>query len=802
MGQPQNPSEHAGRAEPSGRAPSAARRLRGQDLVAGDRTRRALARLLGVGLKGRPNPVRAVAWHDRQLILDIGWGDEPLRFTLRRREGGESGFVTTDHLVLAHDPGELDPELVRAMRKRAPFRLLPYKMEHMARLVLSDPDAGHAGEPLPGEDHAVRSAGAPHEAPHQAPPAVARHAEAGGAATRAALERLFALKPTAYAITAAAWTGSALAFEVRLRRDDDPDEAAPVILVQSHQSGAQGFVRVGDLVLSHLAVAPDARLVQLLTVAARRNLATKQLADLAQLVADDPEHGHPDLPVPSTDDHEPPASMLLDWGPTDAWADFFANAELQRAQLDSMDPMELFVFAQHSDAECNNVDPFGVAPLQSLVAYPWDDRLRRGGPPKPRFLPRQLGAMGGYSSDLSESDVILGNPDKLQRMIHYAAEEAERTGKTLFVSNTCVPIVTGEDVRSMYEHEAAQCSCASAYLTVTPQSMQGVFEPILIDLRLEAEGRVTPDPGAINLLGHATGRDLDELEALLDAAGVRLNTVLFPELSKDRIQTLPHAATHLALPNALWNHLYEQVGARSKCKLVVGTPPYGWRGTEAWLHEAGRATGREAQAAAAWEAAVAQTAPAWRRVVQEAQGVRLALVVRPFGELHHLLEPASTWGVPLVELLEEMGFGLDIFLLGRGRKRRAGRAEVERQIQELFAHPSRHALTWFRSLDELLDGLRHSDARAVFTNHSYDWRVSQAGKAAFSLQLFERGLEGAVRSAERLLNACQVPFFRRFQRHLARDAQGRFRYEVSAPAVRGSQAPTHTKTQRGPEVSL
>jgi len=145
MGQPRNPTRptrsgpDAASAPRSARAPSAARQLRGQRLVAGDRTRRALARLLGVGLKGRPNPVRAVVWEDRQLVLEIGWGEAPLRFTLRRREGDERGFITTDHLVLNHDPGEVDPELVRAMRKRAPFRLLPYQMEHMARLVLSDP---------------------------------------------------------------------------------------------------------------------------------------------------------------------------------------------------------------------------------------------------------------------------------------------------------------------------------------------------------------------------------------------------------------------------------------------------------------------------------------------------------------------------------------------------------------------------------------------------------------------------------------------------------------------------------------
>ncbi len=302
---------------------------------------------------------------------------------------------------------------------------------------------------------------------------------------------------------------------------------------------------------------------------------------------------------------------------------------------------------------------------------------------------------------------------------------------------------------------------------------------LVIDLM--AEEGVTPDPGAVNLLGFASGRDLDELTELLDAAGVGVNTVLFPKLTREKIHALPRASTHIALPNALWEHLYQQVSTRSKCELIVAPPPFGWSGTRAWLQTVGRVTGRVEAAERAWAELAAQHNALWERTMEEARRYRLAIVVRPFGELHHLLEPSATWGVPLLATLEEMGFGIDLFLLGHGR---AKRVAVEEKVEALFLEPKRHQVRWFTTLDELLTGLRRSEARAVFTNHNFDWRVSQAGKAAFSLQVFEKGLAGGVRTADRILRVCHAPFFARFQRHLERRSDGQFVLDAGVESLR------------------
>jgi hypothetical protein len=63
----------------------------------------------------------------------------------------------------------------------------------------------------------------------------------------------------------------------------------------------------------------------------------------------------------------------------------------------------------------------------------------------------------------------------------------------------------------------------------------------------------------------------------------------------------------------------------------------------------------------------------------------------------------------------------------------------------------------------------------VVSNHTFDWRLTEAGKNRISLRHFEKGLEGALRTARRLLGVCRVAFAQRYARFLARDALGRRR---------------------------
>jgi len=148
--------------------------------------------------------------------------------------------------------------------------------------------------------------------------------------------------------------------------------------------------------------------------------------------------------------------------------------------------------------------------------------------------------------------------------------------------------------------------------------------------------------------------------------------------------------------------------------------------------------------------------------------------------------PDSTWGVPLVALLEELGYGLDVLLLVKDRE---SARKAAGEIHGVFAQPQRHAIKGFNTRELLLERLRASTADAVLTSHVFDWRVTSSGKTPVSLQAFEMGIGGALRTARRLQDACRTPFFRRYGRYLARTPRGlRVAPAPAAPSA-GTEAP-------------
>ncbi len=611
---------------------------------------------------------------------------------------------------------------------------------------------------------AARSTAAP---AHRPGGALEGRTLAAGAETQRLLGTLLGLDDPVLGLTvsAAAWKDHAIEAAV------DWGGPEPVVFRFERQSeDAQGMLRTGTLVVYFRGPNLPERVIQAIFDSAPRRLAGLTLEDLADRIAADPEIGRPGLAMPpGVDEKERPRSLLDTWGGADAYADFFAGGEVARSQLDSLDAVNFFAFVQHSDAECVHVNPHCSAPIVWLVNYPWEDRA---GTARARSQSQQVGPEAldqMLTTDLNEQDVVLGNPDKIERVLAAAVKQHERHGKTVFFSNTCVPVVTGEDVESRVNRVRCQTGCPLLYLTVTPRSMVNVFHDILVERRLAAE-RATPvrEPASINLIGYARTRALEEVLPLLEACGVHVNCVLLPELTPDTIDRMPRATLNVLLPNQLWQHLYEQVQFSSVLPAISPQAPFGISGTRRWVGEIVRALGLPTDVDAVFAAHLASRREAWERASAAVAGHRIGLVVRG-DETYYLTRPAATWGVPIVELLEELGFGLDVLLKVDDRQ---AASRAAREVHALFREPARHTVKGFNSLELLLRRLRESQAEAFLTYHFFDWRVTQAGKNLFSLQAFELGVDGAVRTAERLVHRCSTPFYRRYAAYLQRTPSG------------------------------
>jgi len=592
----------------------------------------------------------------------------------------------------------------------------------------------------------------------------------GGPRSRAFFSGLLGLDPApredGTRVVAVGWMGDHAEVEVA-----GPGGQWVVLHLERFQAGHERLVASEHLSLHYRGERVWPELARLLR---RVKLGATTLEDLAAAVGGDPDvdRARDRVPRSSANDQSryDEKSLLSTWDSSETWSQFFAVAEIAHNRLDSFDVFERGTVIQHCDRDCLLVSPRGPVPMVERVFFPWLERVRAiGRAPRQRDAPRgdaarRRGSMA--TTDLRERDVVMGSLGKLEKALDHVLERG--VDDMLLLTCTCVPFVTGEDVTSLVERYRPKVDRPFLFLTTTPQSSIGVFREILVGKRQAAEAAAgEPDPRAVNLVGYAREPALDEMRALLGEAGIRVNAVFIPEMDFSVVAELPRAPLHVLYPNALWQSTYDQLLFESRIGSVTPPAPFGLRGTEAWLGQVTEAAGVPADAGAIVGRAFEPHRAAFEALRAEAAGHRLGFVVGA-DDVHRLCDPAGTWGVPLLSMVEELGFSVDVLI--RAGDRRTAYASA-RKVQAVFARPERHTFKAFADRERLARLLADGSFDAVYSDHLFDTRLSSAGKAQFSLQEFEKGIAGAIRTAERLLQICRFPFYRRYRHHLAAEVE-------------------------------
>ncbi len=500
------------------------------------------------------------------------------------------------------------------------------------------------------------------------------------------------------------------------------------------------------------------------------------LEKMASLLMSDPELGKPGLPTPSHADKFRTSRSFLDtWGMEGVYADFVARGEFERSQLDSIDFFNHCTNIQHSDLECSTVIANG--PSMHLIDFPWIDAMaQKGGkdgesqqpetePDSKKGDQDNLNMM--LMTDLTEKDVIMGSNKKVKDVLDYVV--SKNPDKMIFFSNTCVPITTGEDVESVVKQYQKISPTPLIYLTCTAQSMNNVFRSLLVERRLKAEESITQsDPKKINLIGFQNDAPKEELVRILREISIEVNVQLLPTLHFKDIDALPLASLNVYYPNNLWQHLYNQLLLGSKIKYIFPEAPYGLLRTKKWFEDIISTLGISMDFNATWGKHVQSIEEQWLTLMRDAENHRLGICLRS-DELHYLLDPSQLWGVPLACVLEEMGFGLDIMIkMDKGEDREFYFSHVK----ALLKTPEKHLFDSFHDFTSLRNILSSSEADAIFSNHFFDWRLTEARKNRFSLRHFEKGITGALKTVKTLLQICKTPFYRRYGRYLRRTPGG------------------------------
>ncbi len=673
-------------------------------------------------------------------------------------------FVTTSLLSFSYEGTPLPPAFQKVIAAAVPARLHDASFERVAALLLDDPDIERVEPEQAPRPAGTRALGPDEE---EALLKLGHRRLAAGPKTRERLAEIFGLDevPPAHQIKAAAWVLDHLEFSL-----DDEAGREVAFTVETRAAGQRGMVTTDHLVVAYRARDLPELVEERITAVGPRSLEAMTLGTLARLLLEDPLLGQPGLPEPPVE-HFRPANQLDSWGTGEAYADFFASGEMARGQLDSLNMFKSVRTVQHCDSECMQVNPVGPASLVSMVDYPWEHRVQTAHMAAPPSNPADLLDVSDsfVTTDLSEDDVILGNPDKLRDVLDYLTHLPNPKKKPIFVSNTCVPVVTGEDVDSVVRSYRKKSEVPILFLTMTPKSMNEVMADLFVGRRLRAEANApAPEPRTVNLIGFGETPSTGDLRSLLSDFDLRVNGIFLPEVEPERLDQLPHGALNVFYPNALWNHLYEQLRRDSKIPFLEAPAPHGVEATRAWVEAIVDRFGRPDDFDARWEKQLAPHRDRLESLRERARRHRLGLVFRE-DEIRFLTDPAETWGVPLAEAIREYGFGLDVVIQVASANQAT---RLVAQAEEFLGPDSGARLSTVRDFAGLRATLRESEASAVLSHHFYDWRLTEAGKSRFTLQHFEVGLEGAVRTQERLVTTCELPFYRRYAKHLKRTAEG------------------------------
>lgn len=457
-----------------------------------------------------------------------------------------------------------------------------------------------------------------------------------------------------------------------------------------------------------------------------------------------------------------PSKVLLGtWNHKDVYADFFAVDALELMPYEPIEAANPFVRISHSDLECHSFMPREKASNLNLVDFPWIVQRGRG-QQAAKMLETTL------STDLTEHAVIMGCNARVKEVMDHVLDRD--LGKPIIFTNTCLPATTSEDVISVLKRyrEVAPVSVIS-HNRAAPDFDEDMFENLLVKRRLAARSEsMVRDAHSLNLIGFTQDEALEELTGALSQMGLRTNTAVLPKLNEQVMDRFERASLNVFLRTSrFWDHFYTQLQIDSLIPSITPAGPYGMAGTRAWLATVGQAMNRSESLEGTWQTCYEPFDAQWRRWCERAQQLSIGLVVRG-RDLICLTDAVHTNGAPILKILAEIGFGLEIFVPSADPDNPAIEAALEREL----GGADGYRITPFHELDGLRQALKSSPVAAVFSNHTFDWRLTEAGKNRISLAHFHKGMAGAVRTARQLVLACEAVFFTRYHRHLARTPMG------------------------------
>ncbi|MBI2788307.1 MAG: hypothetical protein HYX59_06440 [Elusimicrobia bacterium] len=427
------------------------------------------------------------------------------------------------------------------------------------------------------------------------------------------------------------------------------------------------------------------------------------------------------------------------------WRNFFADQDFE-ILMEAPEPTpNNTVTVEYADLECFCARPDISFSQWSFLDWP-DESVELG----------EAGEDAFVAVELQEQDMVMGTGEKADELVSEVRRLAD-AGNYMVVTHLCTPIVMGEDFQALAKRCEDEIGGTSVSWSQKDRDRGDNFGEHFRSLLARPGFLDGPgDAAAVNLFHVPTEVREGQLRPFLEELGLTVGVTVFPVVDFPSLERLPRARWQVFWEKPSYaDKTLEFMRAASR-PVVMARAPYGVRGARDCLRSIAVAVGKEAEFEAAWAKRTAAFLPSWEARRKEAAAFRLAFVVSE-AILPRLLGLRYGHGAPLASMVREMGFGVDLLYFDRHGK-----------APELPAGLEGASVKTFRSPAELEALLREGESRAVYSDIFFDWRVSSAGKSRFSSRDFEMGLDGASRTMDRLLNACRLPFYRRYGARLSK----------------------------------
>jgi hypothetical protein len=430
------------------------------------------------------------------------------------------------------------------------------------------------------------------------------------------------------------------------------------------------------------------------------------------------------------------------------------------------------VLIAHAEFECN----FVRADLPHYRSYKFNEACWPESPfpyvsrgpgrcPSTRRRPRVCSVF----TDIHERDAVMGGCEKLENALAMAAEDPEHA--MCYINTACVPTIIGDDIEGPVALYKSRCDRPLlSHVTGGSSDLDNARE--IMQQRASKPGflKTKKRSNAINLVGYTEEDRFDDTRDRLRELGIDINVDILPLFSPDDIDTYMKARVQVLRPDAYFRDIYKDFFEKLPIATLAIEAPYGPRRSRAWLKALAAAVNSENELGSLWRAWWSPLDRQWGSMQRQAEKYTLAFVLR-LPQLQRFVDPWMTRSVPIMQAIEEMGFNMAL-LAGAGDKDSSVvLEEAERIFAKAHVRPPA-VIRVFHDTRELSDLLNEGGFHAVYSEFAFDRRLVEAGLNRFSYKTFSMGVSGAVKTFQRLLAICSLPFYRRYKKYFMNDGKG------------------------------